>query len=66
MKNNVNSVTCFQIQCMDHLNSECEQTYCNCDRALVLEMINATNSLGACPKDPGCEKIDAWKLKHKV
>ena len=51
---------------MDHLNSECEQTYCKCDRALVLEMINATNSLGACPKDPGCEKIDAWKVKHKI
>ena len=62
-KYNLSIPTFFQIQCMDHLNDECEKRYCECDRALISEMVNATNSLGACPKDTGCEKLDAWKTK---
>ena len=48
---------------MNDLNTECENSYCECDRKLVLEMDNATNFLGSCPKDPGCSKLDAWKNK---
>ena len=46
---------------MNHLNDECEKRYCECDRKLILEMVNATNFLGTCPKDPGCNKLNAWK-----
>ena len=53
----------LQISCMNDLNTECENNYCECDRKLVLEMDNATNFLGSCPKDPGCSKLDAWKSK---
>ena len=51
---------------MGSLNNKCEQEYCECDKGLVKNMIDAAGHLGKCPKNPGCSHPIKWNIAPKI
>ena len=51
---------------MGLLNNKCEQQYCECDKGLVKNMIDAARHLGKCPKNPGCSHPIKWNKAPRL